>query len=141
MNPGEIYAKTDEGVRELRERKLNLPIALRSLLIMIDGNRTVGEVMERARALRADASALAARGRPARLARFPARFRTGVDQAHRHGRRRRDRGPAGTPDRPRQPGNLAHTVAPADAARCRTSVRKAMNVSVDATAITVAIGR
>src|SRR6266568_8935630 len=60
MNPGEIYAKTDEGVRELKERKLHLPIALRSLLIMIDGNRTVGEVLERARALRVDASALAA---------------------------------------------------------------------------------
>jgi len=58
MNPGEIYAKTDEGVRELKERKLNLPIALRSVLIMIDGNRTVGEVLERARALRVDASAL-----------------------------------------------------------------------------------
>ena len=58
MNPGEIYAKTDEGVRELKERKLNLPIALRSLLIMIDGNRTVGEVLERSRALRVDASAL-----------------------------------------------------------------------------------
>ena len=49
MNPGEIYAKTDEGVRELKERKLNLPIALRSVLIMVDGNRTVGEVL-RARA-------------------------------------------------------------------------------------------
>ena len=60
MNPGEIYAKTDEGVRELKERKLNLPIALRSVLIMIDGNRTVGEVLERARALRVDASALSA---------------------------------------------------------------------------------
>jgi len=41
LNPGEIYAKTDEGVRELKERKLNLPIALRSVLIMVDGNRTV----------------------------------------------------------------------------------------------------
>jgi hypothetical protein len=60
MNPGEIYAKTDEGLRELKERKLNLPIALRSLLIMIDGNRTVGEVLERARALRVDTSALSA---------------------------------------------------------------------------------
>ena len=57
MNPGEIYAKTDNGARELKERKLNLPIALRSVLIMIDGNRTVGEVLERARALRVDASA------------------------------------------------------------------------------------
>ena len=60
MNPGEIYAKTDEGVRELRERKLNLPIALRSVLIMIDGNRTVADILERARTLRVDASAVAA---------------------------------------------------------------------------------
>ena len=47
MNPGEIYAKTEEGVRKLKERKLNLPIVLRSLLIMIDGNRTVGEILQR----------------------------------------------------------------------------------------------
>jgi hypothetical protein len=60
MSPGEIYAKTDEGVRELKERGRNLPIALRSLLIMIDGNRTVAEVLERARALRVDANAFAA---------------------------------------------------------------------------------
>jgi hypothetical protein len=60
MNPGEIYAKTEDGIRELKERKLNLPIALRSLLIMIDGNRTVGEVLERARALRVDVSAVVA---------------------------------------------------------------------------------
>src|SRR5664279_462936 len=60
MNPGEIYAKTDEGVRELKERQRNLPIALRSLLIMVDGNRTVGEVLQRARALRVDFTAFAA---------------------------------------------------------------------------------
>ena len=60
MSPGEIYAKTEEGVRELKERGRNLPIALRSLLIMIDGSRTVAEVLERARALRVDASAFAA---------------------------------------------------------------------------------
>jgi hypothetical protein len=30
MNPDEIYAKTEEGVRELKERTHNLPIALRS---------------------------------------------------------------------------------------------------------------
>ena len=57
MNPGEIYAKTEEGMRELKERGRNLPIALRSLLIMIDGNRTVGEVLARAQALRLDESA------------------------------------------------------------------------------------
>jgi hypothetical protein len=54
MDPGEIYAKTEAGLQELKERKLNLPIALRSLLIMIDGNGTVAQVLERARALRVD---------------------------------------------------------------------------------------
>jgi hypothetical protein len=60
MDPSEIYAKTDLGVAELRERRLNLPVTLRSLLILIDGNRTVGEVLEKARALRLDERALAA---------------------------------------------------------------------------------
>jgi hypothetical protein len=59
MNQGEIYAKTEEGVLELKERKHNLPIALRSLLIMVDGSRTVAEVLERARVLRVDVTALA----------------------------------------------------------------------------------
>ena len=59
MHPGEIYAKTEEGVRELKERKRNLPIALRSLLIMVDGNHTVAEVLDRARTLRVDLSAMA----------------------------------------------------------------------------------
>ncbi|MGH8714362.1 MAG: hypothetical protein ACREYB_10185 [Casimicrobiaceae bacterium] len=59
MNADEIYAKTEEGLRELKERTHNLPIMLRSLLIMVDGNRTVAEVLDRARAVRADAAALA----------------------------------------------------------------------------------
>lgn len=59
MNPDEIYAKTEEGLRELKERTHNLPITLRSLLIMVDGDRTVAEILERARAVRADAAALA----------------------------------------------------------------------------------
>jgi len=59
MDPGEIYAKTDAGMRELKERKLNLPIALRSLLIMIDGTSTVAQMLERARALRVDQKAFA----------------------------------------------------------------------------------
>jgi hypothetical protein len=59
MHPGEIYAKTEEGLRELKERKHNLPIALRSLLIMVDGNHTVAQVLERARTLRVDMNALA----------------------------------------------------------------------------------
>jgi hypothetical protein len=60
MHSGEIYAKTEEGLREVRERKLNLPIALRSLLIMIDGKNTVAEVLERARALRVDEESMSA---------------------------------------------------------------------------------
>jgi hypothetical protein len=59
MHPGEIYAKTEEGVRELKERKRNLPIALRSVLIMVDGNHTVAQVLERARTLRVDIDAFA----------------------------------------------------------------------------------
>jgi hypothetical protein len=59
MHPGEIYAKTEDGIREVKERKLNLPIALRSLLIMIDGKATVAEVLERARALRVDEDSMA----------------------------------------------------------------------------------
>jgi len=58
MHPGEIYAKTEDGIREVKERKLSLPIALRSLLIMIDGKLTVGEVIQRARALRVDEEAV-----------------------------------------------------------------------------------
>ena len=69
MHPGEIYAKTEAGARELHERKLNLPIALRTLLIMIDGNRTVADVLERARALRVDADALAVLERAGLIAR------------------------------------------------------------------------
>jgi hypothetical protein len=59
MDPSEIYAKTELGVQELRERTLNLPVALRSLLILIDGRRTIGEVLDKARALRLDERALA----------------------------------------------------------------------------------
>ena len=60
MNPAEIYAKTEDGIRELKERNLNLPIALRSLLIMIDGKRSVADVLERAQALHVDLSAVVA---------------------------------------------------------------------------------
>jgi hypothetical protein len=60
MHPGEIYAKTEDGIREVKERKLNLPIALRSLLIMIDGKATIADVLERARALRVDEDSVAA---------------------------------------------------------------------------------
>lgn len=60
MDTSEIYGKTELGVAELRERRLNLPVTLRSLLILVDGNRTVGEVLDKARALRLDERALTA---------------------------------------------------------------------------------
>ena len=53
MDPSEIYAKTELGLRELKERTLNLPLTLRSLLILIDGNCTVAQVLAKARALQA----------------------------------------------------------------------------------------
>lgn len=60
MDTAEIYAKTELGLRELKERHLNLPVPLRGLLIMVDGNRTVADVLDKARALRLDGSALEA---------------------------------------------------------------------------------
>ncbi|MGE5104334.1 MAG: hypothetical protein ACM3NZ_06295 [Betaproteobacteria bacterium] len=60
MDPSEIYAKTDLGLRELKERTHNLPITLRGLLILIDGNRTVAQLLVKARALNLDERALRA---------------------------------------------------------------------------------
>ncbi len=60
MDPSEIYAKTELGLRELKERSLSLPVTLRSLLILIDGNRTVAQVLVKARALRLDERAMTA---------------------------------------------------------------------------------
>jgi hypothetical protein len=59
MEAAEIYAKTELGLREVRERTLKLPVGIRGLLIMIDGNRTIGDVMEKARVLRVDPTAVA----------------------------------------------------------------------------------
>jgi hypothetical protein len=60
MDPSEIYAKTELGLQEIRDRKLNLPIALRGLLILIDGKRTVAEVLVKASMLKLDARAIIA---------------------------------------------------------------------------------
>jgi hypothetical protein len=60
MDPSEIYAKTELGLRELKERTLNLPLTLRSLLILIDGSRTVAQVLAKARALKLDERAMKA---------------------------------------------------------------------------------
>lgn len=58
MTPDDIYAKTDLGVQELRERKLNLSIALRSLLILVNGERTVRQIHAKSQSLNVDGSAL-----------------------------------------------------------------------------------
>ena len=58
MEAAEIYAKTELGVRELKERTVNLPLPLRGLLIMVDGNRTIGDVLAKARMLNLDEAAL-----------------------------------------------------------------------------------
>jgi hypothetical protein len=60
MDSADIYAKTELGLRELKERHLNLTVPLRGLLIMVDGNRTVADILEKAKALRLDETALQA---------------------------------------------------------------------------------
>jgi hypothetical protein len=58
MNPDDIYAKTDLGMQELRDRKLNLSIPYRSLLILVDGERTVLQILAKSQALKVDERAL-----------------------------------------------------------------------------------
>ena len=51
VNLDDIYTKTAGGMEELRTRHMNLPLQLRSVLIMIDGQHTVAQTLGRARAL------------------------------------------------------------------------------------------
>lgn len=46
MNDKEIYAKTDAGRDEMRTRALQLSGALRNVLLLVDGNRTVTQLKE-----------------------------------------------------------------------------------------------
>jgi hypothetical protein len=46
MNDKEIYAKTDAGREEMRTRALQLSGALRTVLLLVDGNRTVAQLKE-----------------------------------------------------------------------------------------------
>ena len=62
MDPSEIYAKTELGLQELKDRMLDLPIAMRGLLIQIDGKRTVAEVLAKARMLELDEGKVNVRG-------------------------------------------------------------------------------
>ena len=43
MQDSEIYSKTDAGRDEIRTRARHLPGAIRSILLMVDGQRTVGQ--------------------------------------------------------------------------------------------------
>ncbi|HLW11117.1 MAG TPA: hypothetical protein VKU81_00330 [Casimicrobiaceae bacterium] len=82
MDPSEIYAKTELGLQELKERKLNLPITLRGLLILIDGHRTVAQVLVKARVLKLDLRAMTALERGGLIAkRFSASSITKRDPA------------------------------------------------------------
>ena len=51
VNLDDIYSKTERGLDELRTRQMNLPVQLRSVLIMIDGQHTVAKTLARAQAL------------------------------------------------------------------------------------------
>ena len=51
MNLDEIYSKTEKGAQELKTRQMNLPVQLRSVLIMVDGQHTVAQTLARAHAL------------------------------------------------------------------------------------------
>lgn len=46
MNPLEVYVKTERGREEIQTRKNQLPAALRTLLIMIDGRSSAGEILK-----------------------------------------------------------------------------------------------
>ncbi len=46
MNDREIYSKTDAGREEMRTRALQLSGALRNVLLLVDGNRTVAQLKE-----------------------------------------------------------------------------------------------
>ena len=82
MNPDEIYAKTDRGLQELKERKLNLSIALRSLLILVDGERTVQQILAQSQSLKVDERTLTALERSGLIAkRYSGRSATETEAA------------------------------------------------------------
>lgn len=51
MDRQDIYSKTKKGLEEVQNRKYNLPQAMRSLLIMIDGTKPIGVFLDQATAL------------------------------------------------------------------------------------------
>ncbi|MBS0319802.1 MAG: hypothetical protein JSR18_04610 [Proteobacteria bacterium] len=51
MDLDDIYSKTEKGVHELKTRQMNLPVQLRSILIMVDGLHSVAQIVARSQAL------------------------------------------------------------------------------------------
>ena len=58
MNPGDLVDKTDSGLQEVRTRASGLPPRLRSLLIMVDGRRTLAQLQAAAGQIGAPADAV-----------------------------------------------------------------------------------
>lgn len=58
MKDGELYFKTEAGKREIQDRALRLPAALRSILLMVDGQRDQAQLRELMAGLRAPEDAI-----------------------------------------------------------------------------------
>ena len=58
MKDGELYFKTEAGKREIQDRALRLPAALRSILLMVDGQRDEAQLRELMAGLRAPDDAI-----------------------------------------------------------------------------------
>ena len=58
MKDGELYFKTEAGKREIQDRALRLPAALRSILLMVDGQRDQAQLRELVTGLRAPDDAI-----------------------------------------------------------------------------------
>lgn len=58
MKDGELYFKTEAGKREIQDRALRLPAALRSILLMVDGQRDQEQLRELVTGLRAPDDAI-----------------------------------------------------------------------------------
>ncbi len=58
MRDGELYFKTEAGKGEIQDRALKLPAALRSILLMVDGQRDQAQLRELMAGLRAPDDAI-----------------------------------------------------------------------------------
>lgn len=58
MRDGDVFRKTEAGREEIRDRGRRLPPALRTVLLMVDGQRPVSELKEVIAGVRAPADAI-----------------------------------------------------------------------------------